>query len=150
MDFQKEVRSSFGEDSIKVLRDRNACLILWQLPSVRTDLIKLKLSLSLYANVMSNSNIEADFCALWFCCSLTISRWQTHYQWYCSLTKSSFRTSVWSSRVEIIHKVREISKMANKTVYITLVVKRDGKKEVPGLWWGKSESSAFWVVWCPK
>ena len=31
------------------------------------------------------------------------------------------------------------------TIYIAVGLRRDGKKEVLGLWLGKNESSAFWM-----
>ena len=45
----------------------------------------------------------------------------------------------------IVFKVRESSKIINKTVYIAVGLRRDGKKEVLGLWLGKNESAAFWM-----
>ncbi len=45
----------------------------------------------------------------------------------------------------IVFKVRENSKVINKTVYIAVGLKRDGKKEVLCLWLGKNESAAFWM-----
>jgi len=45
----------------------------------------------------------------------------------------------------IVFKVRENSKVVNKTVYISIGLRRDGKKEVLGLWLGKNESSSFWM-----
>src|SRR5690606_1093311 len=40
---------------------------------------------------------------------------------------------------------RENSKVVNKTIYIAVGLRRDGKKEVLGLWLGKNESAAFWM-----
>ena len=45
----------------------------------------------------------------------------------------------------IVFKVRENSKVVNKTIYVAVGLKRDGRKEVLGLWLGKNESSAFWM-----
>jgi transposase-like protein len=45
----------------------------------------------------------------------------------------------------IVFKVRENSKVVNKTIYIAMGLKNDGKKEILGLWLGKNESSAFWM-----
>ena len=45
----------------------------------------------------------------------------------------------------IVFKVRENSKVINKTIYIAVGLRIDGKKEVLGLWLGKNESSAFWM-----
>ena len=45
----------------------------------------------------------------------------------------------------IVFKVRENSKVVNKTVYIAVGLRQDGMKEVLGLWLGKNESAAFWM-----
>ena len=46
----------------------------------------------------------------------------------------------------IVFKVRENSKVINKTIYIAVGLRVDGKKEVLGLWLGKNESSSFWMT----
>ena len=45
----------------------------------------------------------------------------------------------------IVFKVRENSKVINKTIYIAVGLKRDGYKEVLGMWLGKNESAAYWM-----
>lgn len=45
----------------------------------------------------------------------------------------------------IVFKVRENSKVINKTVYLAVGLNRDGRKEVLGMWLGKNESAAFWM-----
>lgn len=45
----------------------------------------------------------------------------------------------------VVFKVRENSKVINKTVYIAVGLKRDGFKEVLGIWLGKNESAAYWM-----
>ncbi len=45
----------------------------------------------------------------------------------------------------IIFKIRENSKIINKTIYIAVGLRTDSKKEVLGLWLGKHEPSAFWM-----
>ena len=45
----------------------------------------------------------------------------------------------------IVFKVRENSKVINKTIYMAVGLRTDGKKEVLGLWQGKNESAAFWM-----
>ena len=45
--------------------------------------------------------------------------------------------------MEFLFKVRENSKVVNKTVYIAVGLKTNGMKEILGLWLGKNESSAF-------
>ncbi len=46
----------------------------------------------------------------------------------------------------IVFKVRENSKVVNKTVFIAVGLKRDGLKEVLGMWLGKNESAAYWMT----
>lgn len=45
----------------------------------------------------------------------------------------------------LFYKVRENSKVINKTIYIAVGLRVDGKKEVLGLWLGKNASSSFWM-----
>lgn len=45
----------------------------------------------------------------------------------------------------IVFKVRHNGKVINKTVYLCVGLKRNGLKEVLGMWIGKSESSSFWM-----
>jgi putative transposase len=46
----------------------------------------------------------------------------------------------------IVFKVRENSKVINKTVYIAVGLRKDGFKEVLGMWLGKNESAAYWMA----
>ena len=46
----------------------------------------------------------------------------------------------------IVFKVRENSKVTNKTVYIAVGLRRDGFKEVLGMWLSKNESAAYWMT----
>ena len=45
----------------------------------------------------------------------------------------------------IVFKVRENSKVINKTIYLAMGLNREGRKEVLGMWLGKNESSSFWM-----
>lgn len=45
----------------------------------------------------------------------------------------------------IVFKVRENSKVQNKTIYLAVGLTIEGEKEVLGMWLGKNESSAFWM-----
>lgn len=44
-----------------------------------------------------------------------------------------------------VFKVRKGSKVIDKTIYITAILKRDESKEVLGVWLGKYEASSFWI-----
>lgn len=45
----------------------------------------------------------------------------------------------------IVFKVRESSKVIDKTIYPAVGLRTDGKNEVMGLWLGKNESASFWL-----
>jgi transposase-like protein len=104
---------------------------------------------SLYAKGMSNSDIEEQIREVYNfeVSTSTISRitekvagdivaWQNR-------PLEPVYLIVWMDGV--VFKVRENSKVVNKTVYVAVGLRRDGRKEVLGLWLGKSESAAFWM-----
>jgi transposase-like protein len=45
----------------------------------------------------------------------------------------------------IVFKVRENSRVINKTIYLAIGLKKDGKKEILGMWLGKNESASYWM-----
>ena len=45
----------------------------------------------------------------------------------------------------IVVKVRHNGKVINKTIYLIIGVKRDGYKEVLGMWISETESASFWM-----
>ena len=147
---EKKVRTSFGESNIQVPRDRDASFNPMIVPK-RGNMVDgiENVIVSLYAKGMSNSDIEEQIREVYgFDISTsTISRitdaitndivaWQ-------SRPLEPVYLIVWMDG--IVFKVRENSKVINKTVYIAIGLKRDGKKEVLGLWLGKNESAAFWM-----
>lgn len=146
----KKVKSSFGETEIKVPRDREASFNPMIVPK-RGNIVDgiENIIISLYAKGMSNSDIEEQIRDLYdFDVSTsTISRitgrisediiaWQNR-------PLDPVYLIVWMDG--IVFKVRENSKVINKTIYLAVGLRRDGKKEVLGLWLGKNESAAFWM-----
>lgn len=146
----KTIKSDYGEEQINVPRDRDSSFEPIVVPK-RKGLAKgiESLVISLYAKGMSNSDIEEQLREIYdFRLSpTTISRITDHI---------SEDIVVWQNRPlepvylivwmdGIVFKVRESSKIINKTVYIAVGLRRDGKKEVLGLWLGKNESAAFWM-----
>lgn len=146
----KKVKTSLGESNIKVPRDRGAFFNPMLVPK-RTNMVDgiENVIISLYAKGMSNSDIEEQIREVYgFDVSTsTISR---------ITDKVTNDIVVWQNRPlepvylitwmdGIVFKVRENSKVINKTMYIAVGLRRDGKKEVLGLWLGKNESAAFWM-----
>jgi len=147
---KKRVKTTFGESEILVPRDREASFNPMIVPK-RGNMVDgiENVIVSLYAKGMSNSDIEEQIREVYnFDISTsTISR---------ITEKVSEDIIAWQNRPlepvylivwmdGIVFKVRENSKVINKTVYIAIGLRRDGKKEVLGLWLGKNESAAFWM-----
>jgi transposase-like protein len=146
----KSVKTSFGESEIQVPRDRDASFNPMLLPKRQTMVDGLEnIIVSLYAKGMSVNDIEAQVKELYnFDVSgSTISRiteavsadiinWQNR-------PLDSFYLVVWMDG--IVFKVRENSKVINKTVYLAVGLNKEGKKEVLGMWLGKTEAASFWL-----
>ena len=147
---EKTVKTEHGELSIKVPRDREASFDPQILPK-RSKLSEgiEKLVISLYAKGMSNSDIEEQLREL-YDFRLPPSTIST------ITARVSEGVLVWQNRPldplymivwmdGIVFKVRENNKVINKTIYLAVGLNTEGRKEVLGLWLGKSESSAFWM-----
>jgi len=146
----KKVKTSFGESQISVPRDRDASFNPMIVPKGGTMIDGIEnVIISLYAKGMSNADIEEQIREVYNfeVSTSTISRitdkiandivaWQNR-------PLEPIYLIVWMDG--IVFKVRENSKVINKTVYIAIGLRRDGKKEVLGLWLGKNESAAFWM-----
>lgn len=148
---KKTIKTSYGDDQIRVPRDRDASYNPMIIPKRKSMIEGLEnVIVSLYAKGMSVSDIEEQIREVYnFDVSpATISRitdavtadivaWQNR-------PLEPVYLIVWMDG--IVFKVREGSKVINKTVYIAVGLRRDGLKEVLGLWLGKNESSAFWMT----
>ena len=148
---KKKVKTSYGESEIKVPRDREASFNPMIVPKRGSMVEGLEeVIVSLYAKGMSVSDIEDQIRDVYkFDVSpATISRitsrvaedivaWQNR-------PLESVYLIVWMDG--IVFKVRENSKVINKTVYIAVGLKRDGLKEVLGMWLNKNESAAYWMT----
>jgi transposase-like protein len=147
---QKKIRTSMGETNISVPRDRDSSYNPMIVPKRGNMVDGLEnVIISLYAKGMSNTDIKEQIREVYgFDVSpSTISRipetisndivvWQNR-------PLDPVYLIVWMDG--IVFKVRENSKVINKTIYIAVGLNRDGKKEVLGLWLGKNESAAFWM-----
>ena len=147
---KKTIRTEYGESEIQVPRDRDGSFDPQIVPK-RSKFAKgiESMVISLYAKGMSNNDIEEQIRELYdFKISTsTISKitdkvnsdivaWQNR-----PLENMYF--IVWMDG--IVFKVRDNSRVINKTIYLAVGLKKDGKKEVLGMWLGKSESASFWM-----
>ena len=147
---KKKIKTSFGESDIKVPRDRDSSFNPMLVPKRKSMVDGIEnIIVSLYAKGMSNSDIEEQISELYDInvSTSTISRitdnitndivaWQNR-------PLEPVYLIVWMDG--IVFKVRENSRVINKTIYIAVGLRTDGKKEVLGLWLGKNESAAFWM-----
>lgn len=147
---KKKIRTSFGESEIEVPRDRSSSFKPQIVPKRKSMVDGIEnVIISLYAKGMSTRDIESQISEVYNfeVSASTISRitdvvtkdivaWQNR-------PLEPVYLVVWMDG--IVFKVRENSKVVNKTVYIAIGLRRDGKKEVLGLWLGKNESASFWM-----
>jgi putative transposase len=146
----KQVKTSFGQTTIQVPRDREASFNPMLIPKRQSMADGLEnVIVSLYAKGMSVSDIEEQLREVYNfeVSTSTISRiteivsndiiaWQNR-------PLAPVYLIVWMDG--IVFKVRENNKVINKTIYLAVGLNRDGKKEVLGMWLGKNESAAFWL-----
>ena len=147
----KKIKTSFGEHEIQVPRDREGSFNPVVVPKRQNMIDGLeKIIISFYAKGMSVSDIQEQVKDLYefevstsaisrITDSITndIVSWQNR-------PLEPIYLIVWMDGISF--KVRENSKVINKTIYISIGLRRDGKKEVLGLWLGKNESAAFWMT----
>ncbi|MBR0573827.1 MULTISPECIES: IS256 family transposase [Pasteurellaceae] len=146
----KTIKSSLGEAEINVPRDRDSSFNPMIVKKRQNTIDGIEnVIISLYAKGMTVSDIEEQIREIYHfdVSSSTISR---------ITDKINADIIAWKNRPlepvylivwmdGIVFKVRENAKIINKTMYIAVGLRTDGKKEVLGLWLGRNESSAFWM-----
>ncbi|MFN9380643.1 MAG: IS256 family transposase [Bacteroidota bacterium] len=146
----KKIKTSLGETEIQVPRDRDSSFSPVVVPKRKNMIDGLEnIIISFYAKGMSVSDIQEQIKELYEfeLSTSSISRitdkvtediltWQNR-------PLESVYLIVWMDG--IVFKVRENSKVINKTIYLAVGLRTDGKKEVLGIWLGKNESAAFWM-----
>ena len=146
----KKLKTTLGETTIQIPRDRESSFnpMLIKKRQSTVDGIE-NIIISLYAKGMSTSDIEQQIHEMYDfnISTATISGITDRITgdiiaWKNRPLEQTYLI-VWMDG--IVFKVRENSKVINKTIYIAVGLRTDGKKEVLGLWLGKNESSAFWM-----
>lgn len=146
----KTIKTDQGEQEIQVPRDRDGSFNPLLIPKRKNMVDGVEnVIVSLYSKGMTNADIEQQIKEVYgFDISTsTISRitekvtgdilaWQNR-------PLEPIYLVVWMDA--IVFKVRESSKVVNKAIYLAVGLRRDGKKEVLGMWLGKNESAAFWM-----
>jgi putative transposase len=147
---KKKIKTSYGESEILVPRDRDSSFNPMIVPKRRNIIDGIEnVIVSLYAKGMSNSDIEEqirevyDFDVSTSTISRITDRIASDIVAWQNRPLEPVYLIVWMDG--IVFKVRENSKVINKTIYIAVGLRNDGLKEVLGLWLGKNESAAFWL-----
>lgn len=147
---KKSIKTTEGEVQINVPRDRNASFYPVLVPKRKSMVEGIEtVIVSLYAKGMSVSDIEEQIKDVYdiTVSSSTISRitdriiqdvttWQNR-------PLESIYAVVWMDG--IVFKVKEGSRIIDKTVYMAVGLNLEGKKEVLGMWLGRNESASFWL-----
>ena len=147
---KKRLRNEYGEVEIQVPRDRKSTFDPVLVPKRRglADGVE-SIIISLYAKGMSVSDIEEQIRNLYnFEVSTSaISRITDRVAQDITLWQNRpldpVYCVVWMDG--IVFKVRDNSRVTDKTIYVAIGLGREGKKDVLGIWLGKNESAAFWM-----
>jgi putative transposase len=147
---KKKLRNQYGETEIQVPIDRKSSFEPMLVPKRKNIADGVEtIIISLYAKGMSVSDIEEQIKDLYnFDISTSaISRITERVAQEVTIWQNrpleSVYCIVWMDG--IVFKVRENSKVIDKTIYLAVGLRTDGKKEVLGLWLGKNESASFWL-----
>jgi len=146
----KIIKTDSGKAEIKVPRDRDASFTPVLIPKRRSMVEGLEnVIVSMYAKGMSVSDIEEQIREIYnFEISTSaisritdritadISAWQNR-------PLDAVYLVVWMDG--IVFKVRENSRVIEKTIYIAIGMNIEGKKEILGIWLGKNEAASFWM-----
>jgi transposase-like protein len=147
---KKALRNRFGEMEIRVPRDRQSTFEPMLVPKRKNIADGVEnIIISLYAKGMSVSDIEQqvrdiyDFDISTSAISRITERVTQDAVIWQNRPLESVYCVVWMDG--IVFKVRENSRVIDKTLYIVIGLRTDGKKEVLGIWLGKNESASFWM-----
>jgi putative transposase len=146
----KKLKNAYGEAEIQVPRDRDGSFKPVLVPKRKSMAEGVEnIIISMYAKGMSNQDIEEQIRELYDInvSTSTISRVTNAVTEDITAWRNRpldpLYLIVWMDGISF--KVRENSKVVNKTVYIAVGLKTNGLKEILGLWLGRNESSAFWM-----
>ena len=146
----KKLKNAYGEAEIQVPRDRDGSFKPVLVPKRKSMAEGVEnIIISMYAKGMSNQDIEEQIRELYdiYVSTSTISRVTNAVTEDITAWRNRpldpLYLIVWMDGISF--KVRENSKVVNKTVYIAVGLKTNGLKEILGLWLGRNESSAFWM-----
>ena len=149
--YHKKLKTDSGEVGIDVPRDRKGEFTPKVLPKYQTKTNDLeKKIISMYAKGMTTADIASHLSDLYLGAEVSPAFISQTTEKVLALSKE------WQSRQldkvypvvffdGIRYKVREDGRVVSKTVYVSLAINMEGKREVLGFYIGESESSKFWL-----
>jgi putative transposase len=146
----KTIKTNSGKAEINVPRDRDGSFTPALIPKRKSMAEGLEnVIVSLYAKGMSVSDIEEQIHQVYnfdistSAISRITDRISADIMAWQNRPLDSVYLVVWMDG--IVFKVRENSRVIEKTIYIAIGLNIEGKKEVLGLWLGKNEAASFWM-----
>jgi putative transposase len=148
--YGKKVKTSNGEVSVKIPRDRNGKfepIVVRKYETVESDVEER--IVSMYAKGMTTDDIASHMHAIY---KVKISKDMVSH----ITNKVMPLVSEWQSRmlsevypivyIDAVHfKVRESGRIVSKAAYVILGLNLEGQKEILGIWIGESEGAKFWM-----
>ncbi len=147
---KKVLKTSVGDVPIEVPRDRNAEFDPIVVPKHKTISGKIESAIvGMYSRGMTTRDIEEQIREIYgvgisetTVSNITGSMLETIREWQ-SRTLEPVYFMVWMDGVSF--KIRQNSRVINKTIHLVLGVNKEGKKEVLGMWIDENESASFWM-----
>jgi len=149
--YRKKVKTqSLGDLTLNIPRDRNSEFNPQLIPKGQRMSDKLEEAIiSMYSRGMSNSDISAHVKEIY---GVEVSegtvtnvthRILEHVKDWQNRPLESVYFTVWMDG--IVMKVRQNGRYLNKCIYLVIGLKKDGLKEVLGMWLAETESASFWM-----
>lgn len=147
---KKKLRNHYGEMDIKVPRDREGSFEPLLVPKRKNIADGVEnVIVSMYAKGMSVRDIEQQIAEIYdfeispsAISRITERVSQDAIAWQNRPLESVYCV-IWMDG--IVFKVREDHRVIDKTIYVVLGLRKDGLKEVLGIWLGQKESASFWM-----
>lgn len=147
---KKVLKTSVGDVPIEVPRDRNAEFDPVVVPKHKTISGKIESAIvGMYSRGMTTRDIEEQIREIYgvgisetTVSNITGSMLETIREWQ-SRTLEPVYFMVWMDGVSF--KIRQNSRVINKTIHLVLGVNKAGMKEVLGMWIYENESASFWM-----
>lgn len=147
---KKTVKSSIGDLSLNIPRDRNSSFSPMFVPKHARMIDDIEdVIIGLYARGMNTRDIEDQIKDIYQIeiSATTVSNITSRVIEYMKLWQNrpleKVYFSLWMDAISI--KVKDNGKINNKSIYLVIGLNAEGKKEVLGMWINQTESASFWM-----